>query len=160
MANRFPPEVERKLKTYVYRLIDPRNGATFYVGKGKRNRVFTHVRDELGLEGDPEDDKLRVIREIRNAGLEVGHVIHRHGMDAPTALQVEAALTDAYPGLTNVARGVGTDAFGVAHADELIRRYQAEEAGFEHKAVDQHKPDRRGEIVVRRDPVCMEARSS
>lgn len=30
----FPEEVARQLKTYVYRLIDPRNGETFYVGKG------------------------------------------------------------------------------------------------------------------------------
>lgn len=38
----FPPDVARKLKTYVYRLIDPRNGETFYVGKGQGNRVFAH----------------------------------------------------------------------------------------------------------------------
>ena len=31
----FTPEVAEKLKTYVYRLIDPRNGETFYVGKGR-----------------------------------------------------------------------------------------------------------------------------
>ena len=36
--NAFPPGVIEKLKTYVYRLIDPRNGETFYVGKGKGNR--------------------------------------------------------------------------------------------------------------------------
>jgi hypothetical protein len=38
--NGFPPGVAEKLKTYVYRLIDPRNGETFYVGKGKGDRVF------------------------------------------------------------------------------------------------------------------------
>jgi hypothetical protein len=31
----FPPGVGERLGTYVYRLIDPRNGETFYVGKGK-----------------------------------------------------------------------------------------------------------------------------
>jgi len=40
----FPPNVARKLKTYVYRLIDPRNGETFYIGKGQNNRVFSHIR--------------------------------------------------------------------------------------------------------------------
>jgi len=45
----FPPEVIEKLKTYVYRLIDPRNGET-YVGKGKGNRVFAHIRGEQGIE--------------------------------------------------------------------------------------------------------------
>jgi hypothetical protein len=32
--DKFPPEVVDKLKNYVYRLIDPRNGETFYVGRG------------------------------------------------------------------------------------------------------------------------------
>ena len=31
----FPPEVVQALGHYVYRLIDPRNGETFYVGKGQ-----------------------------------------------------------------------------------------------------------------------------
>ena len=54
----FPPEVARRLKTYVYRLIDPRNGETFYVGKGQGNRVFNHIRDEPNLEGDDLDNKV------------------------------------------------------------------------------------------------------
>ena len=33
-----------KMNYYVYRLIDPRNGETFYVGKGKGNRVFQHMK--------------------------------------------------------------------------------------------------------------------
>ena len=40
----FPPEVIKELNYYVYRLIDPRNGETFYVGKGKGNRVFEHLK--------------------------------------------------------------------------------------------------------------------
>lgn len=40
----FPSEVFDKLGYYVYRLIDPRNGDTFYVGKGQRNRVFDHIK--------------------------------------------------------------------------------------------------------------------
>ena len=40
----FPPGVAEQLKWYVYRLIDPRNGETFYVGKGRGNRIFAHAR--------------------------------------------------------------------------------------------------------------------
>lgn len=131
----FPPGVARKLKTYVYRLIDPRNGETFYVGKGKGDRVFSHVRGELKSEGDDLDNKMKRIHEIHLAGLEVGHVIHRHGMDDEMAFEVEAALIDAYPGLTNVAGGAGSSDYGVMHAKEIITRYQAEPAVFQHKAL-------------------------
>lgn len=131
----FPPEVTRKLKTYVYRLIDPRNGETFYVGKGKGDRVFSHVRGEQKLEANDLDNKMKRIHEIHLAGLEVGHVIHRHGMDDETAFEVEAALIDAYPGLTNVAGGAGSSDYGVMHAREIITRYQAEPAVFQHKAL-------------------------
>jgi len=131
----FPPNVARKLKTYVYRLIDPRNGETFYIGKGQGNRVFSHIRAEQNLEGDEYNNKLKRIREIRLAGFEVAHVIHRHGMDGKTAFEVEAALIDAYPGLTNIAGGVGGNDYGAMHAKEIIRRYRAEPAVFRHKAL-------------------------
>ena len=131
----FLPDVAAKLKTYVYRLIDPRNGETFYVGKGQANRVFSHIQAEQNLEGDDLDNKIRRIREIRLAGFEVGHVIHRHGMDDPTAFEVEAALIDAYPGLTNVAGGAGSIDFGAMHAKEIIRRYTVAVAEFQHRAL-------------------------
>ena len=128
----FPPEVIEKLNYYVYRLIDPRNGETFYVGKGRGNRVFAHIREQV--DDDDIDPKLKRIREIVNSGFEVAHVIHRHGMDEKTALEVEAAVMDAYPGLTNLASGYGSG-FGVLHAREVIARYHAEVAVFKHKAI-------------------------
>lgn len=132
----FPPDVVEKLQTYVYRLIDPRNGETFYVGKGQGNRVFSHIHAEVSHDGDEIDEKLRRIREIHLAGLEVGHVIHRHGMSEETAVEVEAALMDAYPGLTNIAGGTGSSDYGPMHATEIIRRYSAALADFSrHKAV-------------------------
>src|SRR5438093_7783624 len=94
----FPADVVQKLKTYVYRLIDPRNGETFYIGKGQKNRVFAHMRAEKDLQGDELGNKLKRVREIRLAGFEVAHVIHRHGLDEATAFEVESALMDAYPG--------------------------------------------------------------
>ena len=85
----FTPEVIEQLQYYVYRLIDPRNGQTFYVGKGKGNRLYAHVNDALkNYEGisytdNEEDDvssKIQQIRDIKNAGLEVIHVIQRYGL--------------------------------------------------------------------------------
>jgi hypothetical protein len=124
----FPADVARKLKTYVYRLIDPRNGETFYIGKGKQNRVFSHIHDAQNLEGDDFDNKMKRIREIHTADFEVAHVIHRHGMDDKTAFEVES-------GLTNIVGGAGGNDFGAMHAQEIISRYCAEPAVFQHKAL-------------------------
>lgn len=134
-AESLPPEVGQRLKTYVYRLIDPRNVETFYVGKGTGNRVFAHIRGEGGLEDEEIDARLKRIRQIRLAGFEVAHVIHRHGMDEATAFEVEAALMDAYPGLANIVGGTGGAEYGAMHAREIIRRYAAAPAVFQHKAL-------------------------
>lgn len=132
--NKFPPKVIKELKNYVYRLIDPRNGETFYVGRGVSNRLYDHVKDELGTESDNTNDKLTRIREIRNAGFSVSHVIHRHGMSETIAREVEAALIDAYPGLTNIQGGEGSSDRGTMHADQIIKKYKAKVAD-----VSQHK---------------------
>lgn len=125
----FPPGVAEQLKWYVYRLIDPRNGETFYVGKGRATRVFSHANGLVGdEEGEVSDPKPQRIKDIKAAGLEVGHVIHRHGIESENvAYVVEAALIDAYPGLTNKARGRGTRDYGNRHVQEIIDEYAGEE---------------------------------
>ncbi len=131
----FSEEIIEKLGFYVYRLIDPRNGETFYVGKGKGNRVFAHVAGEHDVDSDELSEKLQRIREIVLAGFDVAHVIHRHGLDSKTAFEVEAALIDAYPSATNIAGGYNGDERGVMHADEIIERYEAPVADFQHNLV-------------------------
>ena len=134
----FPPEVAKELGYYVYRLIDPRNGETFYVGKGKNNRVFEHALGMLKLpkvskeEGKPDwlSEKLGVIYDIQFYGFKVLHIIHRHGMTEKEALKVEAALIDVYPGLTNEMAGHDS-ARGPANAEQLIANYGTEEMSFE-----------------------------
>jgi hypothetical protein len=132
-TQKFPPGVATKLNNYVYRLIDPRNGETFYVGRGKNDRVFQHIRADI--DGDEISNKLKRIREIHIAGFEVSHVIHRHGMDEKAAIEVEAALIDAYPELTNEIGGENSNDYGVMHSREIIERYRAEVAVFRHKAL-------------------------
>ena len=97
--------------------------------------MFAHIRAEKSLDGDELDNKMTRIRKIHLAGFEVGHVVHRHGMDEKTAFELEAALMDAYPGLTNIAGGVGNNDFGAMHAREVVQRYAAEPAVFKHRAL-------------------------
>ncbi|WP_010488879.1 LEM-3-like GIY-YIG domain-containing protein [Pseudomonas sp. S9] len=129
----FSPEVAEKLQFYVYRLIDPRNGETFYIGKGQGNRVFAHARGDI--ESDSLSEKMTRIRSIHIAGFDVAHVIHRHGLSEKSAFEVEAALIDAYPGLTNIMDGHGNSDFGAMHSSEIIKRYSAEAANFKHKVL-------------------------
>lgn len=139
-CERFPEEVCRKLGNYVYRLIDPRNGETFYVGKGRNNRVFDHA---AGLPNVVDDDtqqlgaKLDRIRAIKIAGLEVIHVIHRHEIPDDSIFEVEAALIDAYPGLTNIQGGHASSDRGPMNHLELIDKYSLPEfpAAPEHRLV-------------------------
>ena len=58
-------------------------------------------------------------------GFSVGHIIHRHGMDEGTALEVEGALIDCYQGLTNKQGGYENHKRGCRHADEILAEYNA-----------------------------------
>ena len=125
----FPPGVADQLKWYVYRLIDPRNGETFYVGKGRDNRIFQHAKGVQSTtnEEDDADLKSQRIKDIRAAGLDVAHVIHRHNIDTQqVAFQIEAALIDAYPGLTNKVGGHGSGDYGCRHVEEIVTEYGSE----------------------------------
>lgn len=122
----FSEEVCERLGNYVYRLIDPRNGETFYVGKGRNNRVFDHAAGVLDVADDDNQtlgSKLDRIRAIKNAGLEVLHIIHRHEIPDVAVFEVEAALIDAYPGLTNLQGGHASSDRGPMNHLELIDKY-------------------------------------
>ena len=134
--NRFPEECIDTLGCYVYRLIDPRNGKTFYIGRGRGNRVFAHVNDELKFSNSVDDNefsedevsaKIKTIRDIRHAGLNVMHVIHRYGMTEKEAMEVEAALIDDYSGgITNIQSGYDADR-GIIETQTLINKLSADE---------------------------------
>jgi hypothetical protein len=132
---KFSEHICDQLAFYVYRLLDPRNGATFYVGKGKGNRLFHHIAGAARSRDEELSDKIQRINEIKNAGLEVGHVVHRHGLDEKTAHEVEAALIDAYPEVMNEVGGHGSDDRGILHSQEIIERYEAPKAVFKHKVL-------------------------
>ena len=126
----FPLGVADQLGWYVYRLTDPlRNDETFYVGKGRGDRIFAHVRGNYSEIADEEasDLKAQRIKEIHDAGLEVGHVVHRHGIeDERVAYEIEAAVMDSYPELTNKAGGQGSGERGPRSVEAIIRQYASE----------------------------------
>lgn len=121
--DKFSPEVCEKLGFYVYGLIDPRNGKYFYIGKGQNNRIFEHIK---GIKDKDEvDEKIKTIMQIRNEGLEVLHLILRHGLkDDKEALNIESTLID-FIGLSNLDNKVGgiNQDKGINNALTLQKRY-------------------------------------
>ena len=119
---RFSALMIEKIQTYVYCLIDPRNGEVFYVGKGKANRVFAHLKQ---ARSEANGDKLERIREIWQVGLEPKIDILRHGLTEDVAFEVEGTaihLVELMGGnLTNLVNGHGV-LRGRVDADELEAR--------------------------------------
>ena len=63
------------------------------------------------------------------------HIIHRHGMDDSTSKEVEAALIDAFPGLSNLSSGTGSNDYGPMNVQEIISNYSAQEAVIDEKCL-------------------------
>ena len=133
---KFPSDVAPKLKSYVYRLVDPITKKTFYVGKGKGDRVFQHAKGKFKEKDDDSmSSKLEKIRSIINRGLFIQYEIHRHGMTDDVAFEVEAALIDEYPNLTNAQGGYKNSVRGRMTVDQIIELYRREEAVVRHKVI-------------------------
>ncbi len=129
----FSPRTEEALAYYVYLLVDPRDGKIFYVGKGKGDRVFAHLR--CALTSTAETDKLDIIRSIVNAGMDVRYYIARHGMKEDEAFLVESVLIDlltfrdfaSVANISNIQAGHHQFDRGIKTAEELEALYNGGE---------------------------------
>ena len=88
---------------------------------GQGNRVFEHVKGAIKVKGNEDQTNLKIgiINEIITANLQVIHIIQRYGMTRDTAFEVEAALIDSYPGLSNTVRGHYSTQRGIISAFEI-----------------------------------------
>lgn len=126
---RLSPKVVEQLGYYVYLYIDPCDNTVFYVGKGKGNRVLSHLSEKT------ESKKVKKIKEIRNRGQEPRIEILLHGLeDEITALRVEAAVIDLLTkaNLTNQVRGWDSNIVGRMALTDLIALYESEPVQINH----------------------------
>jgi len=124
-------DIADTLKSYVYVYVDPRNNEPFYIGKGKGERLFSHL-DEVS-----ESSKVARIAEIRNCGMEPQIDILRYGLSDSEATLVEAAAIDlmGLSRLTNCVAGHHDTSFGRITSQELITLLTAQPVTVRHKAV-------------------------
>lgn len=98
--------LKQKSIWYVYELIDPVNGATFYVGKGKGARVDQHEKD-AAKSTEVCSKKIRKIKDIWACGLKVSKRFNAFFWDEQAAYDHETDLIDEYglENLTNILPG-------------------------------------------------------
>lgn len=135
MIKEFSNAVCERIGYYVYILKDPRNDSIFYVGKGKGNRVFQHVR--CALENETENDKYNLIREINKDSKEVEHFILRHGLEEKLSLEIESTIIDllGIENLTNSVKGHDTWERGLKTVDEVFQHYEAKVVTFDEPCI-------------------------
>lgn len=123
-AGGFLPAVTERLGSYVYLLIDPRDGRMFHVGTGSGDQCF---RDPARAPGPHGDSPLARIREIEASGQRVHIDILRHGLDPQTAATVAATVGEAL-GQAEVRDQVGdhlANGVGRMSVGEINQRYGA-----------------------------------
>lgn len=121
-----------KIGYYVYLLVDPRTDKIFYVGKGRGSRINHHLLGALE-ENTKETEKIKRIREIQKAEMEVGHTILRHGLTEKEAFEVESATIDllGLENLTNLVHGHHSIDRGKMTLKNIKTEYEAVDALFD-----------------------------
>lgn len=115
----FPSEIHKKLDAYVYIYVDTsrEEEKIIYVGKGRGNRCFAHLKSE-GV-----DEKSKAIRKLSKAGC-LRIELLAFGLDDKTALKVEAAAIDlvGLDYIFNKQAGHRSAELGRVLVDDLIAR--------------------------------------
>lgn len=124
----FSQHVSDQIGYYVYLLVDPRTPERrpFYVGKGKGNRAFDHLREAI-TEDDEPPPKYDVIDAIRRSEHEPGVVLAAHRLSEDEAFRLEAVLIQSLRlrELTNRVEGHKFDET-MLDAEDISLRYQAQ----------------------------------
>ena len=117
-----------ELGNYVYVYSDPDDHKPFYIGRGKGNRVFSHLSyDASQKDTDPkENKKIEKLEELRKKKKDPIIEILIHGLDLETAKAIETAAIDliGINKLTNQKRGDKAEKYGIIEVTALNSKYQ------------------------------------
>ena len=144
MIKEFSFEVQKKLGYYIYAYFEPNEQYPFYIGKGKGNRVFSHLIEAKKLYLMKSEDikkesheKSKIIMNLFDKGVEPRIEILYHGLDENEAKIAEAVAIDLFSkdNLTNIQRGYHSKEFGRTDISSLIMKYDTEEVTVEDQAI-------------------------
>lgn len=128
----FSRNVTNELKYYVYIYSHPETNEIFYIGKGKGNRVFSHLYEQS------ESPKIEYIDKLRNQGLTPKIEILIHGLeDEEIALKVESSIIDliGIKNLTNKQSGYKSATFGRMTIDQVKSMYNRQPVDISEPAI-------------------------
>lgn len=127
----FEPAICEKIGYYVYRLQD--GDETFYIGKGKGNRVFQHEIQAKNESLESHNLKLQKIMGAKEKNT-FKVVIHRHGLSEDQAFLLESSLIDMHQSygksLTNVQQGFQQGRYGECSPEQLGLIYSTPSASI------------------------------
>ena len=118
--NKFSSTEIKALKYYVYVYSNPITHEIFYVGKGKGNRVFSHLDETI------ENDKVKYLDDLKRQNLKPTIEILTHGIeDSETALKIESSIIDliGINNLTNQQKGFRSATFGRMSLEQVKSAY-------------------------------------
>jgi len=129
---RFPSNIHRELKNYIYAYYDPTDSTNlpFYVGRGVGNRAFSHLKESH----NPEVQK--ILNKLEDLGTKPKIKIIMHGLNADQAKVGETAAI-ALLGKDNLANLVKGSRSGFTNASprEIIDHYNAKDVTIKHKVI-------------------------
>lgn len=119
---------------YAYELIDPRNGAVFYVGKGTSNRMYLHVQAVKGNYKTKNRKLFNKIQSILNSGFEI--IYNKHlAPDETTAFKLEIDLIAKHKlngvdlcNMTDGGEGISGHTFN--HSEETKKKMSVKASGI------------------------------
>lgn len=135
-------------KFYVYCLIDPRNGNTFYIGKGQGYRIKQHISD--ARTGTCRNKHLeRKILQIISSGGKVVHKKILENVSEKFALSSEVNIIKIYRdsgvNLCNLTTG-GEGVSGRHHTDDVKRILSIKSRGNKNMLGYKHTDESRKKI--------------
>jgi len=114
---------------YVYQLVDPRDSSPFYIGKGTKDRAYSHEKFQSRCNNPHKD---RIIQKIHKAGLNVivEFIATDLSNDEAVLLEEETIANIGIDNLSNICEsanppilhGEANGFYGKTHSDETKKK--------------------------------------